>query len=218
MQTVADLWILNSSLPSHILKISYTECCSEYFFAFASLSPDFKGGIFSKEANICRCTLMEVVADLLWQVISCIFPLSWQQCLARVSDIFPQKDMSVLRKCTDPNMGVWMFLYYTCIATKEWMKLALNSLKVNFLQRCWFWFWLRNLLTRYLTFFVLKILSKGTPNYCDTKLTSIPVMDFIKMFMRNQVLHIVSGPKINLAPTWIVYYAGFRLCYRFWSF
>lgn len=95
------------------------------------------------------------------------------------------------------------------------MKLALNSFKVNFLQCCWFWFWLRNFITRYLAFFVLKILSNGTPNYRDTKLTSIPVMDFIKMFMRNQVLHIVSGPKIKLAPTWIVYYVGLCGCYRF---
>lgn len=43
---------------------------------------------------------------------------------------------------------------------------------------------------------MLKILSKGTPDYSDTKLTTIPAMDFIKMFMRNQVLHVVNGPKI----------------------
>lgn len=72
-------------------------------FAFVSLSPDFKGEVFSKEANICRCALMEMVADLLWQVISCILPLSWQQCLARDSEIFPQKDVAVLTKRTDPN-------------------------------------------------------------------------------------------------------------------
>lgn len=189
MQTFADLWILSSSLPSQILKISYTECCSEYLFAFASLSPDFKGEIFSKEANICCCALMEMVADLLWQVISCILPLSWQQCLARVSDVFPQKDMAVLRNCTDPSMGVWVFLCCECIATKERTKLALSSLKVNFLQGCWFWFQLRNLLIRYLTFFVLKILSNGTPNYCDMKLTSMSVMDFIKMFEESSTTH-----------------------------
>jgi len=48
---------------------------------------------------------MEMVADLLWQVISSVLPLSWQQRLARVPDVFPQKDMPVLRKSADPNVG-----------------------------------------------------------------------------------------------------------------
>jgi len=48
---------------------------------------------------------------------------------------------------------------------------------------------------------VLKILNNGTPNYCDRKLSGMSVMDFIKMLMRNQVLHVVREPKIKLATT-----------------
>jgi len=51
MQVFDDLGILNSSSPSQVLKISYTECCSEYLFAFASLSPDFKGEIFFRRGK-----------------------------------------------------------------------------------------------------------------------------------------------------------------------
>lgn len=51
--------------------------------------------------------------------------------------------------------------------------------------------------------FVLQILSNGTPNYCDTKLINIHVMGFMKVFEKS---NIVSGPKIKLAPTLIVYY------------
>lgn len=50
-----------------------------------------------------------MVADL-WQVIGCVLPPK-QQCLARVSGVFPQKDGTVLRKGTDPSMGIWVFLY-----------------------------------------------------------------------------------------------------------
>lgn len=52
---------------------------------------------FSKEANICGCALMEMVADLLWQVISCILPLSWQQCLASFQH-FPPKGYSCFKE------------------------------------------------------------------------------------------------------------------------
>lgn len=83
--------------------MSYTECCSEYLFTFASLSPDFKGEIFFKGG---KYLLLCPDGGGCWFAMAGnqLYPST--ELAAAPTDFLPQKDMAVLRKYTniDPNM------------------------------------------------------------------------------------------------------------------
>lgn len=98
----------SSTVPSQLWAISYTRCSCEYLFAFASLSPDFKGEIFVQRRQ--KSAVMPDGGGC-WSAVagSQLYPSTELAAVFSQSLTFYPKMMGLFSH-TDPSVGVWVFL------------------------------------------------------------------------------------------------------------